>query len=524
MSKMIKNLAVGAKVKDSNGNIFTVASHGHYGTGQTLLFHSNLVKTMQMYSSSSSSNTYKVKYADTLVHTYLQSEYLEGLQPQLKDIILDSTVHYPDCTSGTSNTYVKASLVAKAFVPSIKEICMYRITADSYDDSTFVTYFNGKSNFSDIPDIWTRSEWGNSKYNGYYVYKNNTKHEYLVADEYHHIRPFMNIPSSALVSDEMEGGCYLFKFNEPPTIQNISNITTEFGTPANINYTVVDVDDEHFTHYISIDNGETYIEVTPTSNNNSYSYSYLFNDLGVYYCRIKVADSANNEVISNVFTVTVELANPTINVISANNNIVIFKVGCTTNEISSAEVLVNDEVVKTYESGFNTNLEYLLDKNIVDIGKNNMKIRAISTAGLIGSRDLEIIKEKYPIPPAGTKVEVNGFDYFILSAFDNGDYQTYILTENLKSNVKINDIIKVSQDSVKVLCSLSNAESIKDYKEMKLVKAKKLKGDLEGYVEEKYELQGEGRYSTIKLDMEKFTSSAQTEILELQQYFDYKED
>ena len=64
----------------------------------------------------------------------------------------------------------------------------------------------------------------------------------------------------------------------------------------------------------------------------------------------------------------------------------------------------------------------------------------------------------------------------------------------------------------------------KDYKEMKLVKTKKLKGDLEGYVEEKYELQGEGRYSTVKLEVQRFNNNVATEILELQQYFDYLED
>ena len=71
---------------------------------------------------------------------------------------------------------------------------------------------------------------------------------------------------------------------------------------------------------------------------------------------------------------------------------------------------------------------------------------------------------------------------------------------------------------------MSNLENVKDYKEMKLVKTKKLKGDLEGYVEEKYELPGEGRYCTIKLEMQRFSNNVATEILELQQYFDYLED
>ena len=80
------------------------------------------------------------------------------------------------------------------------------------------------------------------------------------------------------------------------------------------------------------------------------------------------------------------------------------------------------------------------------------------------------------------------------------------------------------QDTVKVLCSLSNLENSTDFKEMKLVKTKKLKGQLEGYVEEKYELEGEGRYSAIKLETERFNNTIESEIIELQQYFDYMQD
>ena len=67
-------------------------------------------------------------------------------------------------------------------------------------------------------------------------------------------------------------------------------------------------------------------------------------------------------------------------------------------------------------------------------------------------------------------------------------------------------------------------ESKLDYKDMKLVKVKTLKGDLSGYIEEKYILEGEGRYSAIKLELEKFNNDVNTEISELQQMFDYLED
>ena len=80
------------------------------------------------------------------------------------------------------------------------------------------------------------------------------------------------------------------------------------------------------------------------------------------------------------------------------------------------------------------------------------------------------------------------------------------------------------QDRVNIKCSLSNVSANKDFKDMKLVKSKILKGDFEGYIEEKYELEGEGRYSTIRLELERFNSSNENEIIELQQAFDYMED
>ena len=43
-------------------------------------------------------------------------------------------------------------------------------------------------------------------------------------------------------------------------------------------------------------------------------------------------------------------------------------------------------------------------------------------------------------------------------------------------------------------------------------------------IEEKFEFVGEGRHSTIKIEAERFNSGVESEILELQQYFDYIED
>jgi hypothetical protein len=307
-------------------------------------------------------------------------------------------------------------------------------------------------------------------------------------------------------------------------VNNISNIKGNYGTPTDIVYSATDSDNDDLTHYISLDNGSTYTEIKPSKNGDTYTYSYVFNELKTYYCRIKVVDSYNNATTSNIFTVTVSSVAPTVNIIDVVDKDIIFKVNCITSVISKVEIFVNSNLIKTFESGFDSNLSYTVDRKLLNIGKNSIQIKATSQEGLSAYANLEANKEKYSLPPTGTKVEINGNDYFILEATENEDYQTYTLTENLKTRVGVGDLIKINQDTVKVLCSLSNLEAGKDYKEMTLIKAKKLKGDFEGYIEEKYELEGEGRYSCIKLELEKFNDSIDTGIIELQQYFDHQED
>ena len=182
---------------------------------------------------------------------------------------------------------------------------------------------------------------------------------------------------------------------------------------------------------------------------------------------------------------------------------------------------LNDEVAKTFTNGFDFNLVYEIDRSKLNIGKNSIQIKATSQENLVGYANLEASKTKYNLPPIGTKVIIGGIEYNISNASEDGSNQTYTLNTNLINKVKKGDTVQVTQDLVKVLCSMSTLENVKDYKEMKLVKTKKLKGDLEGYVEEKYELQGEGRYSNIKLEMQRFNNNVSTEVLELQQYFDY---
>ena len=229
-------------------------------------------------------------------------------------------------------------------------------------------------------------------------------------------------------------------------------------------------------------------------------------------------------VISNGFTVELNIVAPIINIVSVVDKIITFKTSCQTHSISKVEILINGVIVKTYTNGFDFNLIYEIDRTSLNTGKNAIRIMSTSTGGLSTYRDIEVTKTTYNLPPAGTKVIIGSDTYSITNAKSNGSNQIYTLEKYLLSNVSKGQEIKITQDSVKVLCSLSNLENTKDFKEMKLVKTKKLKGQFEGYVEEKYELENEGRYSAIKIQTERFNNNIESEIIELQQYFDYMED
>lgn len=512
MAQSIKNISIGSKIKDSNGNSFVVIARNHYSSNEVTLMSETNIGQMQM---SQYSNP-QIDYSTTDVAHYLNNEYLNSLDTNLSKAIKVTKVSYKDAISSTQST--NKTVDTKVFIFSSTEVGLVNGT-----DGSSIDYVvnNRKTIFKER--CWTRTEhvvnWDSTFDVVFdeYIYDN-------VANSYGGVLPVFNVDNSLLVSDNVTNGYYSFIFNEPPVIQNINNIVGNYGLTTNISYVAIDNDDSELTHYISFNNGTKWQEIKPTRNGNIYTYSHVFNELKTYYCRVKVVDSAKNEVVSNAFTITVNAVAPTVNIVSVVDKVITFKANCITSEVSKVEIIINGQNVKTFTSGFDFNLVYEIDRSKLNIGKNSIQIKATSQENLVGYASLEASKTKYNLPPVGTKVIIGGVEYSILEASENESNQTYTLNNNLINQINQGDIVQITQDSVKVLCAMSNLENVKDYKEMKLVKTKKLKGDLEGYVEEKYELQGEGRYSNIKLEIQRFNNNVSTEILELQQYFDYIED
>ena len=297
-----------------------------------------------------------------------------------------------------------------------------------------------------------------------------------------------------------------------------------YASDTTMNQGVINEEGHELTHYFSIDNGDTWQKITPSKNGDNYSFKYVFNEVKTHYCRIKVIDAINSSATSNLFTVTVNHSVPNINILGHNNLDFRFRVTCVTSEISKIEIYVNDVLKKTITEDLDFTQTYSINKSLLTNSKNYVQIKATAKSGLIGTKDIEARKTTHNIPAIGSKVVINSNVYTVESASKSGNNIVLNLVETLIEKVSKGDLISILQDNVNVKCSLSNMECKLDFKDMKLVKVKTLKGDLAGYIEEKYILEGEGRYSAIKLELEKFNSSIDVGVKELQQMFDYLED
>ena len=139
-------------------------------------------------------------------------------------------------------------------------------------------------------------------YSHSYIINKSGHIESVPASGIYPVMPAINIDSSVLVTDEVEGGYYRFVFNDPPVIQNIPNLKGNYGSATEIVYTATDSDNTDLMHYISFDNGSSWTEINPIRRGDIYYYSHVFNELNTYYCRIKVEDGAENYAISNGFS------------------------------------------------------------------------------------------------------------------------------------------------------------------------------------------------------------------------------
>ena len=524
MAISISYLSNGSKLIDSAGNKFIIVAKNHYGQGQSTVWTEDCTTTMRMSSIKNGNLTYE----QTDVNEYLKNIFPLSLSETVRKYTVTTEVYYTDFVS--AHNWGSVSFDAKYFLLSDTELGSQAIAENN---NTRISYLNNIKNRTCSIPYWTRTEYRYNSYDGSITVDDNV-FRYLKEDGYfgynsvvtdsRGVRPAFNLSHELMVDENIENGYYKIIESIPPQISNISNIIGNYASDTTINYEVINEEGYNLTHYFSIDNGDTWQEITPTKNGDSYSFKYVFGEIGTYYCRVKVVDSINNSCISNMFTVTLNHSIPNITILDHNNLDFRFRVNCVTSELSKIEIYVNDVLKKTITENLDFTHTYSIDKSLLANSKNYVQIKATSKNELIGTKEIEVRKTTHDIPVIGSKVVVNDNVYTVASASKKDNNIVLNLAENLVEKVSKGDLISILQDNVNVKCSLSNIESKLDYKDMKLVKVKTLKGDLAGYIEEKYILEGEGRYSAIKLELEKFNSSVTVGVKELQQMFDYLED
>ena len=522
MAISISYLSAGAKLKDSTGQTYILVAQNHYAEGQATVWTENCVTSMKMSNTTSGISNYE--YSD--INTYLKNTFPLSLSETIKKHTVTTKIYFEDVINDSSKQI--KSIDVKYFLLSSTEL---GDAGRNEANNKCIHILGNALNRRCSTAYWTRTEtveldyWDYTSANKYGVINaDGSRRTPVIANSTYGVRPAFNLSHELLVEDELVNGYYKIIDSVPPKVSNISNLIGNYASDTTINYEVINEEGHALTHYLSTDNGDSWQVIKPTKNGDNYSFKYVFDEIKTYYCRIKVVDTVNSVGISNMFTVTLNHSVPNITILDHDNLDFRFRVNCVTSELSKIEIYINDVLKKTITENLDFTQTYSIDKSLLTNDKNYVQIKATSQSGLIGTKDIEVRKTTHNIPAIGSKVVINSNVYTVESASKSGNNIVLNLSENLIEKVSKGDLISILQDNINVKCSLSNMESKLDFKDMKLVKVKTLKGDLAGYIEEKYILEGEGRYSAIKLELEKFNNDVNTEMSELQQMFDYLED
>lgn len=515
MSINISYLSEGSRLIDSYGNKYILVAQNHYGQGQSTLWMEECVEYMPC----SPTQTGFSSYENSDVNRYLRDRLPQMLPEALRDYTLTTSIPYTDLVSKSITEF--KTIDTKYFLFSSRE--MGDLTYE--EPHKVIPYLTNEFNRKAEAIYWTRSETYNNNISVLVCISSTGEYGYVHRpDRDFGVRPAFNVSHDLMVEDKPNNGYYKIIEIARPKVGKIPNLNGNYGSATTINYTVTNTTGLPLTHHFSKDNGLTWELIKPTQNGNNYYFNYVFNEIKNYYCRIKIVDPSGAYGESNIFTVFLEHSVPNINILGHDNLTFRFKATCVTSEINKIEIFINGSLRSTLTENLDFTQTYTIDKSLLTGAKNAVQVKATAKSGAIGTKGVEVRKATYNIPVVGSKVIINDVVYTVESTSKVDTNIVLNLKEALEEKVSKGDLIIILQDNVKVKCSLSDVETDLNYKDMKPVKIKVLKGDFEGYIEEKYVLEGEGRYSAIKLELERFSEDVNVEVAELQQMFDYLED
>ena len=75
---------------------------------------------------------------------------------------------------------------------------------------------------------------------------------------------------------------------------------------------------------------------------------------------------------------------------------------------------------KTITENLGFTQTYYIDKALLTKSKNYVQVKATAKSGLVGTKDIEVVKSTYDIPVVGSKAVINSNVYTVESASKSG--------------------------------------------------------------------------------------------------------
>lgn len=262
-------------------------------------------------------------YANSTIHSYLNSTFLNLFESNIKNAIKQVKIPYRK-GSGTSTTVTSGSngLSAKIFLLSATEISFsffsmpsgegaelayFKGCADNSSDSKRIAKLNGSAT-----DWWLRSPYcGNLRYTLYV--RSNGVWNYYNCSSSGGVRPALILPSSLLVSDDGT-----VSTNTAPTINASSTNLGEKNAPFDFNYTVTDADGDTLTVTEKLD-GKTTNTRTGVASGTALTFEQAADAAGFqkilngsHTLTVEVSDGKETVSTSATFTKAVHAASVTL--------------------------------------------------------------------------------------------------------------------------------------------------------------------------------------------------------------------
>lgn len=263
-------------------------------------------------------------YANSTIHSYLNSTFLNLFEPKIKDAIKQVKIPYRK-GKGTSTTVTSGSngLSAKIFLLSATEVGFSASVSSPKDEGAELAYFkdyaDGSSGSKRVAYLdgsatiwWLRSPCSNNSNYSNVVFRDGRFVSYYCSTS-RGIRPALILPSTLLVSDDGT-----VSTNTAPAINASSTNLEDKNAPFSFNYTVTDADGDTLTVTEKLD-GKTTKTRTGVASGTALTFEQVADDAGFqrvlngsHTLTVEVSDGKESTSLNATFTKSVTSASVTL--------------------------------------------------------------------------------------------------------------------------------------------------------------------------------------------------------------------